>query len=297
MKKKNIITIFISLLVLIAVGSIFLRNKKNNSSSNSSENVLETKVKATKIRTHNLNNKVVPTLFYHGAGSSYHAEEHMANAALRAGAADQIIRANVSENSSVKFIGKIRKSAKHPIVEVNYANNMSVNPNDVKNVLIALQNKYGYHRVNLVGHSMGNLLIANYINDNYANKRLPQIQKVVSIAGHYNGWLGEEDAATSPLKNTRTGEPREKSASFRELLGLRKHYPRQIRVLNIYGDLMDGSKSDGSVSVASARSYKYLINNRAKSYQEAEIRGRMAQHSRLHRNSQVDQLLINFLWR
>ena len=42
---------------------------------------------------------------------------------------------------------------------------------------------------------------------------------------------------------------------------------------------------------------RYLINNRAKSYQEAEIPGRMAQHSRLHRNSQVDQLLINFLWR
>lgn len=295
MKKKSIISILIGLLALITVGGIYLKNQKSTTST--PKNIVETKVDAIQIKKRKYNNKVVPTLFYHGAGSSYRAEEHMANAAVKAGAADQIIRANISENSKVKFIGKIKKSSKHPIVEVNYANNMSVNPNDVKNVLIALQNKYGFHRVNLVGHSMGNLLIANYINDNYPNKKLPQIQKVVSIAGHYNGWLGEEDAATSPLKNTKTGEPRERSASFRELLGLRKHYPRQIRVLNIYGDLLDGSKSDGSVSVASARSYKYLINGRAKSYQETEIRGRMAQHSRLHRNAQVDKLLINFLWR
>ena len=41
---------------------------------------------------------------------------------------------------------------------------------------------------------------------------------------------------------------------------MRKHYPRNIRVLNMYGDLQDGSKSDGSVAVSSVRSYKYLIN-------------------------------------
>ena len=66
-------------------------------------------------------------------------------------------------------------------------------------------------------------------------------------------------------------------------------------MLNIFGDLQDGSKSDGSVAVSSAKSYKYLINGRAKSYREVEIKGKHAQHSRLHRNAQVDRLLIRFL--
>ena len=124
------------------------------------------------------------------------------------------------KNDHVSLIGKFTKAVKHPIIEVNYANNMAVNPNDVKAVLTAVQNKYGFHKVNLVGHSMGNLLIANYINEKYANKKLPQIKKVVSIAGHYNGWLGEEKAAASPTKNRKTGEPVKRSASFRQCVSI-----------------------------------------------------------------------------
>ena len=49
--------------------------------------------------------------------------------------------------------------------------------------------------------------------------------------------------------------------------------------------------------MASAQSYKYLINGRAKSYREVEIKGKNAQHSKLHENKEVDQLLIDFLWK
>ena len=92
-------------------------------------------------------------------------------------------------------------------------------------------------------------------------------------------------------------EPDIYSDGFKQLLPLRKHYPRQIEVLNIYGNKEDGSNSDGSVSVASAQSYKYLINGRAKSYREVEIKGKNAQHSKLHENKEVDKLLIDFLWK
>lgn len=292
MKKKSLIAAIIAVVAVIA-GVFYIKNQ--NQKTNDAANQTSSSVDAVKVKQRKYNNTVA-TFFFHGAGSSYRAEEHMANAAVRAGAADQIIRANVSKNDHVRLIGKFSKNVKNPIIEVNYANNMAVNPNDVKVALTAVQNKYGFHKVNLVGHSMGNLLIANYINQNYANRKLPQIQKVVSIAGHYNGWLGEEGAATSPTKNRATGEPLHRSASFKQLLGLRKHYPRNIRVLNMYGDLQDRSKSDGSVAVSSARSYKYLINGRAKTYREVEFFGKSAQHSRLHSNAQVDRELIKFLW-
>ncbi|MCT6902010.1 MAG: alpha/beta hydrolase, partial [Lactobacillus sp.] len=81
---------------------------------------------------------------------------------------------------------------------------------------------------------------------------------------------------------------------YRALLNLRKKFPQKAAVLNIYGDM--GSGSDGDVTVNSARSYRYLVSKRARSYQEKEIRGPRAQHSKLHENTQVDRLLVNFLW-
>ncbi|UOC06840.1 alpha/beta hydrolase [Lactobacillus johnsonii] len=234
------------------------------------------------------NTKTIPTFFFHGWGSSANAETQMANAAKKAG---------VSKNGTVKLKGTIPKNAKNPIIKVNLEDNQSGKTSYVKDVITAISNKYHYAKINLVGHSMGNLQIANYINENYDNKKLPKINKVVSIAGHYDGYLGEEAGKKAKIKNKKTGEPDIYSDGFKQLLPLRKHYPRQIEVLNIYGNKEDGSNSDGSVSVVSAQSYKYLINGRAKSCREVEIKGKNAQHSKLHENKEVDKLLIDFLWK
>ena len=134
MKKKNLITVLIAILIVIA-GAFYIKDykpKANNAANQASSTDSAMKVK------HRKYNNIVVTLFFHGAGSSYRAEEHMANAAVKAGAADQIIRANVPKNDHVSLIGKFTKAVKHPIIEVNYANNMAVNPNDVKAVLIAI---------------------------------------------------------------------------------------------------------------------------------------------------------------
>ncbi len=48
--------------------------------------------------------------------------------------------------------------------------------------------------------------------------------------------------------------------SYQKLLPLRHRYPRQIKLLNIYGDLKDGN--DSQVSNASVFA-QVLINNRA----------------------------------
>ncbi|WP_270516155.1 alpha/beta hydrolase [Lactobacillus johnsonii] len=254
-------------------------------------------VPAKKVTVSLTNTKTIPTFFFHGWGSSANAESQMANAAKKAGVSNTIIQADISKNGTVQLKGAIPKNAKNPIIKVNLEDNQSGKTSYVKDVITAISNKYHYAKINLVGHSMGNLQIANYINENYNNKKLPKINKVVSIAGHYDGYLGEEAGQKAKIKNKKTGEPDIYSDSFKRLLPLRKHYPRQIEVLNIYGNKEDGSNSDGSVSVASAQSYKYLINGRAKSYSEVEIKGKNAQHSKLHENKEVDKLLIDFLWK
>ena len=247
-----------------------------------------------------------PTLFVHGWGSSYHAEESMVAYAQKQHATNSVIRADVSPAGKVTLLGTIKKRAKNPIVEVNLQNNKSIfaglsnqtsamnkSSNYIKDVITVLQKRYRFNRINLVGHSMGNLQIAYYLRNNATNAHMPNLNKQVSIAGHYNGYIGEQGAPNKTVLN-RAGKPQKMSAGYRELLSLRKKFPQNIDVLNIYGDM--GSGSDGDVTVNSARSYRYLVSKRARSYQEKEIRGSRAQHSKLHENTKVDRLLVNFLW-
>ena len=247
-----------------------------------------------------------PTLFVHGWGSSYHAEESMVAYAQKNHATNSVIRADVSPAGKVTLLGTIKKRAKNPIVEVNLQNNKSIfaglsnqtsamnkSSNYIKDVITTLQKRYRFNRINLVGHSMGNLQIAYYLRNNATNAHMPQLNKQVSIAGHYNGYVGEQGAPNKTVLN-RAGKPRQMSTGYRALLNLRKKFPQKAAVLNIYGDM--GSGSDGDVTVNSARSYRYLVSKRARSYQEKEIRGSRAQHSKLHENTQVDRLLVNFLW-
>lgn len=249
-----------------------------------------------------LTNKNIPTLFIHGWGSSAHAEEYMTQGAKKAGATEAIVRATVARNGRVSFNKRIPKNAKNPIVEVEMKDNRLASQNYhhggqyVKNVVIALAKMNKYKEVNLVGHSMGNLENIYYINDNVKaikSGKLPRLNKLVAIAGHYNGIVGmEADADASVNKQ---GLPSKINDSYKPLMRLHKNFPKNTRVLNIFGDLKDGSHSDKDVPVNSAKSLKYLTTL-AKSYREVEFTGPSAQHSRLHHNSRVNAAINKFLW-
>ena len=288
MTRKHKTILFSTLIiVMLLLGVYFFKN--NYQQKNSSRIRIDT-----------------PTLFVHGWGSSYHAEESMVAYAQKHHATNSVIRADVSSTGKVILIGTIKKRAKNPIVEVNLQNNKSIfagtnnqitamnkSSNYIKDVIIALQKRYRFTRINLVGHSMGNLQIAYYLHNNATNSHMPHLNKQVSIAGHYNGYIGEQDAPSKTILN-HAGKPQKMSADYRELLSLRKKFSQNADVLNIYGDT--GSGSDGDVTVNSARSYRYLVSKRAHSYQEKEIKGPRAQHSKLHENTNVDRLLVYFLW-
>lgn len=237
--------------------------------------------------------KETVTFFFHGYGSSINAEKHMANAAKQAGKTNEVLEATVNENGSVKIKGKFAKKPKNPVVLVGFADNR--NPDYHKDgwyaykAVKAAQKKLGFSKMNLVGHSMGNMAISYMIVDYSAKKNFPTIKKQVDIAGHFNGIVGMDK--NSPIDAS--GKPKKMNSTYQELTKLRQVYPKGIDVFNIYGDT--GKKSDGSVYNNSSRSLKYLLI-RAKSYKEVKITGKGGQHSRLHENSQVDQALQKFLW-
>lgn len=239
-----------------------------------------------------------PTLFFHGYGSSANAEDHMAKAAQKAGVTKTIIRANVTKQGTVNLVGTIKKGAINPIVEVNFADNRNpdyqVDARYAKNVVVALQERYGFKEMNMVGHSMGNMAITFYLVNNANDKKLPQLKKTGRHCRSLrrDSWLRPTGGLVYQPKD---GEPNKMTDSFKELLKLRQVYPRQAAVLNLYGDI--GNGSDGRVANISSETLKYLVSGRAKSYQAHRFTGKQAQHSKLHSNAQVDRYLIDFLWR
>ncbi len=250
---------------------------------------------------HSSSNKYIksstPTIFFHGWGSSAHAEQHMVNAAKRAGVTNTVIHANVNQKGQVTLVGKIPHHANNPIVMVNYADNKNSDYHqDGKyafNVIEKLQNTYHFKQINLVGHSMGNMSTSFYLLDHAHDQKLPRLNKQVAIAGHFDGIKGR-DLPGNLAVNSHTGQPNKMSPAYRQLLGLRSIYPKSAKVLNMYGDIGDGS--DGQVTNESSKTMRYLVSGRATSYQEKKFSGKQAQHSKLHSNRQVDQALINFLW-
>lgn len=281
MKKKNLLILIITGIMLVLTGC--------SSQSNSSGK----KIQITS----------TPTLFFHGGGSSYHAEEHMVRAAEKAGVTKSLIRANVKKSGKVTLTGTWPKDAKNPICEVNYEDNRQLDFNKhatyATNVIKALQKKYKFKKINMVGHSLGNISIIYYMLRNGNNKKMPQIQKQVDIAGHFGGLTfdGIPDSIKQPkgMKLNSNGKPNKMNATYKQMTKVRSLYNKKhVKVLNIIGDL--GNRSDGRVDNISSLSLQYLIGSGNTTYRVLKINGRYAQHSKLHENAEVDRALIKFLW-
>lgn len=281
MSKRSIIAL--STFLFIALVSLFLIYNRETKGLNSRDYIQSS----------------IPTLFFHGYGSSANAEKHMAEAARKAGVTQTIITATVDSHAQVTLKGDIPKDAVNPIVMVEFADNRNANYAQdgeyAAAVVRELQVRYGFKKMNFVAHSMGNMSILFYLLEHAQNEELPQLQKQVNIANHVNGLDGMDLPANLTILDSKTGEPSAMSDSYQKLLGLREIYPQdQVDVLNIYGDFKN--QSDGSVLNVSSRSLKYLVIDNAKSYQEKRVTGPLAQHSQLHENPEVDRLLIDFLW-
>ena len=130
---------------------------------------------------------------------------------------------------------------------------------------------------------------------NLCDKNSPRLQKFVPIAGPFDGVIFTDDV---PNQNRikENGEPVWQNAAYQSYYEKRDDFPKGVSVLNIYGNLEDGTNSDYLVTNASARSLRWLIKDRVKYYDEKMIKGPMAQHSKLHENKQVDRLVNNFLF-
>ncbi|CAK8053946.1 alpha/beta hydrolase [Eupransor demetentiae] len=275
MKPKTIYTVLAVLVAIVVIALALVTYKKASG---------QTDVKPTEA-----------TVFFHGYGSSRNAEQSMSRYLVDKGYSNRRINVTVSKDSKVSFNRKAAAGDKHPIYLVQFNDNSNTDfakTTDWVDTIMTQLHEQGITKVNLIGHSMGNMAIVYYLKSHsqYPDN-LPRVERTIDIAGHFNGLRFQNDASAGLEAN---GMPSKETDSYRSLAGLEKYYENnKTKVLNIYGD-STGNGSDTTVPNNSSKSLRYFVRQPS-TYQEKLITGKQAQHSKLHENKEVDQAIYDFL--
>ncbi|MCM0599631.1 alpha/beta hydrolase [Periweissella fabalis] len=241
-----------------------------------------------------------PTIFLHGFGGNASSMQPLINAIERAKLGTAVETIHVRANDTLATTGTLTAKANNPLINIVFDDSTNGNPAHnariLRVIIEKLHHQYHFKKFNVVAHSMGNSTLAEYLLNNSNNSNLPTLNKYVAIASISNSFIGgsgSTNASRSPL--LADGQPTIKSTIFNHFSKLHTTFPKAAHVLNIFGNLNDGSESDGRVPINSAQALKYLTS-RSASYQQQEFTGSNAQHSKLKRNPQVEKTVMHFLF-
>lgn len=300
MKKKFIFSFLILVLSLVSVGcgnektagtvkeSEPTSESKSNSSSTSSSD--ETNPLTTKQTT-------IPTLFIHGYSGTEGSFRGMLSRFETNGWGKKVLTVTVQPDGSVSDTGTWDDQSTNPLVQVLFADNKNNEWNQadwIKATVVYLKQTYQIEELNLVGHSMGGVSSFRYLVTYGEEDSLPAVNKFVAIGAPFNDFVtGNEEQSLDTLIQD---GPLVISQRYSDFTASIQQYPQKTPLLNIAGDVQDGSDGDGTVPMRSVLSIGHLMQTNGIEYHEEIITGSQAYHSQLHENTQVDELIANFLW-
>ncbi|WP_461225855.1 alpha/beta hydrolase [Lacticaseibacillus suihuaensis] len=240
------------------------------------------------------------TLYLHGHFGGPRSMDYLMHEAEVEDQAHTVITATVSRHGHVTLRGRWPKATRRPLVKIVFKNNRTLRydriVNWLHNVLVALQRKYGMQKFNIVAHSLGNAAVLFYELHYGQDRSLPQLQKYAAIAGNFDGIPGRH-RGQHPNHLLPDGRPHWIAPPYQDAINLRHVFPKdQVDILNLYGNLEDGSHSDGKILNASSRSLRFLLGKQARSYREKEFLGWDARHGLLRLNHRVAKTVNRFLW-
>lgn len=245
------------------------------------------------------------TVFVHGLQGSHHSTDTMiSDLSQRYPGTKRVMTINVQADGSLQVIGHYR-NIKHPLVQVNFLNNSAsttTNAQWLGKAMKYLKTKAGVTSANFVAHSAGNVAVYQLLTSH--PQSIPTIKKFVILAGPFNGVLSLNDQANkvkvdanNHYKPNVEYPANSYYPSYQQLIKMSSAFPKDIKVLNVYGNVGDGSNSDTLVSNASALSVNYLLKRQTTPVQNRCFRSPKATHSGLHRSKTVDNWIANFLWK
>ncbi|MGY3777846.1 alpha/beta fold hydrolase [Isobaculum melis] len=237
----------------------------------------------------------IPTVFMHGYAGTKNSLGKMIERFDESGVATKGLILTMKKDGTIEATGELDTTKKNPTIQFIYEDSrVSVEDNILwlVDLMKELKSNYGIETIHFVGHSLGGVAGLYYLEEHASDAHFPHIQKFVAIGSPFNG-LYIADDGVSPYDFGPTG-PQTETERFTFFKENKEKIPADTHILNIAGDVEDGTKSDESVAVSSALSIRFMLN--PQHYQEKVFYGAKAQHSALHENDQVDAEVLKFLW-
>lgn len=242
-------------------------------------------------------NSQTPTFYVHGFQGSAKSTNTLIKHAEETAHAHKVLVATVSTDGQVTLTGKWKAGTRNPIIQVVFKNNLAQYDQQstwLAKVITTVQQQRSFKTYNIVAHSAGCVASVNMLMTKQAAS-FPTINKLVTIAGPFDGVVGEDDVANQNSVLA-SGQPKYLHAAYELLVAKRTNFPHHVKLLNIVGNLDDGSNSDSLVTNVSAHSIKYLLRGTDLQYTEQDFHGKHAQHSQLHENAKVALAVDRYLW-
>ncbi|CAK1248848.1 Uncharacterized conserved protein with an alpha/beta hydrolase fold [Fructobacillus fructosus] len=237
-------------------------------------------------------------IFIHGYGSSASATNALAKQSQQdLGIKNRLkIRINGQGQNDLQ---PSKLSSSGNIIQLEFTDKDTSEKDESKyiaSVTKALKAK-GISAISLVGHSMGSNVALRYLEtDDYLTRQYPTVNKLVTIAGPFNTGIDQPDEIRKQFKNnsidSETKLPKLQDGNFKFFYKNKSNLSPKLQILNIYGDVGDGS--DGKISNFSSESLNLLIN-KEQPYIEMKITGNQVQHSEIRTNPRVTKQVSKFL--
>ncbi|WP_071131031.1 alpha/beta fold hydrolase [Enterococcus timonensis] len=233
-----------------------------------------------------------PTIFIHGYSGTKGSFQGMLDRLGNVGAHFAGV-IEVAADGTVSTQGNLDLTGNQDVLQLLFTDNKNNEWNQAQWLKNTLQ-YLGITKVNLVGHSMGGVDGLRYLLT-MADPNI-KVEKFVSIGAPFNEF--EIQNTDETLDSILANGPQNQSARYTEFQGLLENFPQKTDWLNIVGCLDEENPNDGDGTVPlnsglalTSRAQALQLN-----YQNEIITGNNAQHSQLHENLEVDQLVENFLW-
>ncbi|WP_261806717.1 alpha/beta hydrolase [Lapidilactobacillus luobeiensis] len=239
----------------------------------------------------------IPTIYVHGFRGGDYTTNKMVLSAQNATRSDTFLKVIVNWRGELSYEGQW-STGPYPLIQIVFKDKwMPVLQivNWLNIVLPQLKKDFGFTEYNAVGHSIGATALVRVEMRNYANDAFPKLNKLVLVAGVFDGVVALGDWPNVNRLN-HEGRPVIMNPHYLQLLLGRHRFPANVSVLNIYGNIGDASNTDKYISVISAKSIRYILAPIAKTFKEVEVLGKDAEHSKLHDDDKVLNLINRFLF-
>lgn len=239
----------------------------------------------------------VPTVFIHGYEGNSFSFGPLLRRFERENVAKREMTIVVQKDGKLSVEGKLKNRNDNPTIMVLFAKDVTDEITQSKWIDKVMRYLYQQkvRRVNLVSHSMGGVSSLRYLLE-YAGEKTPVTEHFVAIAAPFNDLeIAEDTEEIFAYELTEKG-PSGETPVYQYFDQAMNQLPTNLHVLDVAGDLKDGTESDGSVSTHSAFALRLLFQKHARSYQELTVTGKSGGHSAITKSAKLEKQLIKFIW-